>query len=96
VKNLLMRLGAKHVSPASRMAEYEIKRHSRTGPPSKENHREKYANGGGNQSPHENLFAGEACFNVKEMPQHGGSGHRQDKNAKEVPHPNLGRVHCTD
>jgi hypothetical protein len=59
-----------------------MKRHSRTAPPSKENHCEKYADGGGNQSPHENLFAGEAYFNVKEMPQPSGGDHRRDENAE--------------
>jgi ubiquinone/menaquinone biosynthesis C-methylase UbiE len=38
--------------------------------------------GGGNQSPHENLFAGEAYFNVKEMPQHSGGDHRRDETAE--------------
>jgi hypothetical protein len=71
---LLMRIGGKRVPRVSILVDYEVSgahssaRHLSSATVPQEIPHNNHAYGGGDQGPNENLFAGKASFDVKEMP----------------------------
>jgi hypothetical protein len=88
--SLLTFIGGRNVPRVSVAVEYQYHeeatrtdaRDSPTVAPAENSDCEEYADGGRNQSPHENLLAAQANRNMKEMAQHRSGEHRREDNAE--------------
>jgi hypothetical protein len=100
-------IGSKHVPRVSILVEYEqtavsvvnvtaAKSRSLTATPSEESDQEKYGGSGDHQNPCANIFAGDADLGVKDVAQYSRGQNRRQEYTEQVPHPKLGRVHCTE